>query len=537
MRELLEVLDRIERRALRRVFEREVFAAELLARRGEIAVIASNGYIKPGSAVAWIEKDVVTPFGYVVDARKRGRSYVLAVKEFEEFEGNEIVEADNVINVLLRRDAAERADEILKFSYWNGEIKSADAPEWLDRWQRECFMASLSLENGEILLVVGPPGSGKTTFIAEAAKRLADSERVWVTSNTNIAVDNVLERLDSALRVGHPSKVSDSAKRFSVEHAILTSITFTSYHDYAAKISEAYREIARIQNEVIGRGRIVVGSTILKGMMSPVKNYDFDTVFIDEASNTCISTALLALERAEKAVVVGDPFQLPPVYEVPVSNAAKFSAFNFLRKMYGRSLWLRRHYRCNADIAAFAAKYVYGFLEIDERCRHVKLEKCRASIEAVGDPDKAVVFIDCDGEEKRVGRSKINEVEAEIVSAVCDDLSSCIDEENIGVITPYVRQKELIASLLSDFGLKIEVSTVHSYQGREKDVIVYSITATSNPYFASEKRIFNVALTRARKKFIAVGNSKSIAGRNFLLSKFLSYVVSKGGYVSFSKRI
>jgi superfamily I DNA and/or RNA helicase len=77
----------------------------------------------------------------------------------------------------------------------------------------------------------------------------------------------------------------------------------------------------------------------------------------------------------------------------------------------------------------------------------------------------------------------------------------------------------------------VEVSTVHSYQGREKDVVIYSITATKNPYFASEKKLFNVALTRARKKFIAVGNSKALVGKNFLLTRFLMYAQREGGFV------
>ncbi|MCX8000808.1 MAG: Upf1 family helicase, partial [Leptospiraceae bacterium] len=93
---------------------------------------------------------------------------------------------------------------------------------------------------------------------------------------------------------------------------------------------------------------------------------------------------------------------------------------------------------------------------------------------------------------------------------ICDELVEAVGEEEIGIITPYLKQKELIKSILSDFGINCEVATVHSYQGREKEVIVYSITATNNLFFASDKKIFNVALTRAKAKFIALGNSKSI---------------------------
>lgn len=527
---LQELLERIEEKIARKLLQKEVFSAEILARRGETAIILSSGPIQPGSSVAWVNESAV-PFGFVLDVRRVKDGFLLAVKEFEKMDGNRIAEAENLLSIALRREAVERIDEILDFKNWSG-IRKVSAPEWLDKWQRECYSAACSLEEGEILLVVGPPGTGKTTFIAESVKLLSKDERVWVTSNTNVAVDNVLEKLEKALRIGHPSKILGNAKKHSLEARILSQIKFSSYEDFAKKIADAYKEITKLQEEVLKDGRIVAGATILKGAMSVLSRFEFDTVFIDEASNTCISTALIALGRAKKAVIVGDPYQLSPVYEVNIPNAHNFSAFNYLYEIYRRSLWLRRHYRCNADIIGFSAKEVYGRLEIDERCFDIRIPKIETTIPEVGDPEKAVLFIDCKGEEKKVGASKINEVEAELAFEICDELSAAIDEKEIGVITPYVKQRELISSMLEDFGIKCEVSTVHSYQGREKEVIVYSITATKNLYFPSDKRLFNVALTRARSKFIAIGNAKAIERKRVLLSRFLEYVKARKGYVA-----
>jgi len=527
---LSELLDKLESAIEKRILRGDIYDAEILARKGDISVVLSSGHIPPGTAVAWCDHEI-TPFGWVIDARKAKGGYLLAIKEFERVEGNRIVEAETLLSIALRKEVTSRIDEILDFEYWGG-IKKVPAPEWLDRWQKDCFSASCSLDDGEILLVIGPPGTGKTTFIAESARKLAEEFRVWVTSNTNIAVDNVLEKLERALRIGHPSKLTEDVRRHSVEAKVLSSIRFSTYEELAARISSAYKEITKAQEEILKNGKIVVGSTILKGAMSVLRNYDFDIVFIDEASNTCISTALLALERAKRAVIVGDPYQLPPVYEINVPNAVRFSAFGYLYDIFGRSLWLRRHYRCNADIIGFSAREIYGNLEIDARCYGIKIPKVETTIPEVGDPEKPVLFIDCRGEEKKIGASKINEAEAEKACEICEELVDAVGEDEIGIITPYVKQRELIKSILADFGINSEVATVHSYQGREKDVIIYSITATRNLFFPSDRKIFNVALTRARRKFIALGNAESLEGKNLLLSRFLEYAKRRGGFVA-----
>ncbi|MEM1606143.1 MAG: AAA domain-containing protein [Fervidicoccaceae archaeon] len=87
----------------------------------------------------------------------------------------------------------------------------------LDEYQAAAVEAILGLRDNEILLIVGPPGTGKTRVIAKAAYELAKrGQRVLITSHTNRAVDNAIELLpvEIALRVGRPEKIHPHARRY-----------------------------------------------------------------------------------------------------------------------------------------------------------------------------------------------------------------------------------------------------------------------------------------------------------------------------------
>jgi len=103
-----------------------------------------------------------------------------------------------------------------------------------------------------------------------------------------------------------------------------------------------------------------------------------------------------------------------------------------------------------------------------------------------------------------------------------------IKSENIGVITPYRAQRDYIKEILKNN--EIEINTVDSFQGREKDVIIFTITSTKDMSFIEDENRLNVAFTRARRKLIVIGNANSIRKEHKILFKFLSYVKEKGGY-------
>jgi superfamily I DNA and/or RNA helicase len=108
-----------------------------------------------------------------------------------------------------------------------------------------------------------------------------------------------------------------------------------------------------------------------------------------------------------------------------------------------------------------------------------------------------------------------------------------IREDDIGVITPYIAQKRRLMASIKD----VEVNTVDAFQGREKDVIIFSVAATSNLRFPSNPNRLNVALTRPRCKLVVVGNGRSIyREEGSLIRDFLEYVHNEEAMYSWVER-
>ncbi|RLG76723.1 MAG: hypothetical protein DRO12_04035 [Thermoprotei archaeon] len=462
----------------------------------------------------------------------------------------------------------------------------------LDDSQRRAVEAALGLRKNEMLLIIGPPGTGKTRVIAKIAYELMkQGEKVLISSHTNRAVDNAIELLplEHTLRVGRPEKVLDTIKPYllsyryrerlgkeleDIEKEIKGYINGikvfkelmkncrdrTARDNMKRKIAERKMELLNLLkrrseiirqavNELVNEVKII-GSTLIRSQLYPLNHLKFDTVIIDEASQASVTLALLAMVKADKWVVVGDHNQLLPIFrsEDAEPYREELSAFTRLLSKYKhRHLWLKIHYRSHPDIIGFSAKYVYnGEIKPHPSCYRRKLAlKYSPSIEVLT-PEKPVVFIHVDSHDEVVvegsGRaSRRNRGEAEVIVGIVKELLRCgTDPKSIGVITPYRAQRGLIVELLKSEGIEgIEVNTVDAFQGREKDVVIYSITSTSNLKFASDKHRLNVALTRAKRKLIVVGNAYAISKEpaSSLLKKFLTYCTEKKSVFNWSKKM
>jgi len=562
------------------------------------------GLFESGDVIGCVRGNQITVIGTVLDSVPQVLSVYLDLENPHVIDllGNELSEGkrlriceaepllsydlqlgliDSIISGDLKSEAVnvvfdDVSMEMLHKSFKLKDKRMVGSSNELDESQQNAVENILSISKGELLLIIGPPGTGKTEVIRKAAKLLAGKgERILITSHTNRAVDNALEKLpvEICLRVGRPEKVHPGLHEYMLSYKARTALgeqlrnlereidrkkeeRFKLLQHIAwlkkerpeiireirqvskmelRKINERLADLCSARNELINREieRLVnttpiIGSTLVKSHLYPLENINFNTCLIDECSQASITLALLGMVKAQKWVLIGDPKQLLPIFKTLKDYRAqeKLSAFSYLlRKYEHRHLWLKNHYRSNEHIIRFSAHFVYNDkINPAPVCKQYKLVLQRKPKFDFLDPDYPVVFIHCRGVAERREKSLVNEKEQEVCREIVKDLLSAgVKPQEIGVITPYRGQKRELAAKIQVKG--IEINTVDAFQGRQKDVIIFSLTATDKLNFASNPNRINVAFTRPKYKLIVVGNGSSIVKNDgLLIYKFLEYV-------------
>ncbi|OEF96359.1 AAA domain-containing protein [Desulfuribacillus alkaliarsenatis] len=256
------------------------------------------------------------------------------------------------------------------------------------------------------------------------------------------------------------------------------------------------------------------------------KNYLFDYVIMDEASQVDIVSGALALSCAKNAVIVGDLMQLPNVVpnEVAEETDRIFNTYN-LNEVYRYSnhsmlssvanliedvpkTLLREHYRCHPKIIGFCNQKYYnnGLVILTEEANQDK---------------PLVVYKTVKGNHARgtYNQRQIDVIVEEIIPEQIGDDTN----QSIGIISPYRMQ---VTKLSEHFDSKnIEIDTVHKYQGREKDTIIISTVVNEINDFVDNPNLVNVAISRAVKKLIIVvsDNDKNDNSNIGDLIKYIKY--------------
>jgi len=306
-----------------------------------------------------------------------------------------------------------------------------------------------------------------------------------------------------------------------------------------AMLDEARRLEARAVERILDETTIHCGT--LTGLDSEIlgRRY-YDLLVIDEACQSTEPGGWIPVLRANKVVLAGDHCQLPPTILSREAMAEGFgiSMLERLVGLYGSQITRRLgvQYRMHADIMGFSSKEFYdGELVADESVA-THLLKDLPGVVTSPLTETPIEFIDTAGagydEEKETnGESKFNPQEAALVILRVQELMQAgLDPRQIAVIAPYSAQVRLLRERLRVTGL--EVASVDGWQGREAEAVVISLVR-SNPIgevgFLGDVRRLNVALTRARRKLIVIGDSATLSTLPFF-RRLLEYFEALGAY-------
>ena len=338
------------------------------------------------------------------------------------------------------------------------------------------------------------------------------------------------------------------------------------------EINAFERKIDAYRNAIICKSNLVFSTLMSCANMSDNENIldqVFDVLIIDEASQSRVGECLLPFKISKKVILGGDHHQLPPVIVTNINNNT-FSysqingqennksneyktLFDLLMNCSLRnyiSTRLNTQYRMNDTIMKFSSQRFYK----EKLNSHETVKSHRMIDLKFKNPNMLYnkeLFSSCMGyidttylryydSSNFLTKSQYNFGEAMIVRIICEQLyEDCTEMSKIGIITPYLAQRNMILSQLSLSESicakqlnKLEVNTVDSFQGREKEIIILSFVRSNierDKYigFLKDYRRLNVSITRARRLLIVIGDFGMLSN-NINYEDFLNYVKNNG---------
>jgi ATP-dependent RNA/DNA helicase IGHMBP2 len=431
----------------------------------------------------------------------------------------------------------------------------------------------------DLAIVHGPPGTGKTTTLVQAIKTLIHQHKkqILVVAPSNTAVDLLSDKLTdeglNVLRIGNPARVSE--KLFSLtldskmaEHRDNKEVKKLkkqagAYKDMAHKYKRSFgkaerdqrkalfQEAHRIMKDVAATEQHIIDDLVAKAQVITatlvganhytIRDVKFDTVVIDEAGQALEPACWIPILKAQKVVLAGDHCQLPPTIKSgdAAQNGLSTTLLEKCVVLHPEAVvLLDEQYRMHEAIMGFSSAIFY----------HNKL-KAHASVarQLLFPDDMPVSFIDtagCGFDEQQEGTSLANPEEAAFLwkhlNKLIGSLNSPENFPTIAIIAPYKEQIRILKEQLADnpelaaYSNHITINTVDSFQGQERDVVYISMTRSNTAGeigFLSDIRRMNVALTRAKKKLVVIGDSSTLTRLPFY-ADFIDYTEHLNAYES-----
>ncbi len=459
-----------------------------------------------------------------------------------------------------------------------------DAPHYTSNTLNESQQTAVNkmLQARDVAVVHGPPGTGKTTTIVQGIKEMVarGSSRILVTAPSNAAVDLLCERLSAeglnVLRVGNPARVSERLMALKLDSRIAEHNTIreikrlkkqaAEFRDMAHKYKRQFGRAEREQRKAIFAeahkimkdvGRMeqyitddilahtqVVAATLVGAAHYTVRHLQYDAVVIDEAGQAIEPACWIPILKAPKVILAGDHCQLPPTIKSDEAARGGLSTTLMEKCTQLHPQWvsmLQVQYRMHQAIMGYSSRMFYNnALQAHHSVAGHTLPAANAPL----------VFIDtagCGFEEREDDKSISNPEEAVLLYrhlvATLAELKPHLpvgQYPSVAVIAPYRQQLQVLQEQLihmpdlQPWLPHIAVNTIDSFQGQERDIVYISMTRSNSDNiigFLSDIRRMNVAMTRARKKLVVIGDSATLSVHPFY-DGFITQVQEQGGWQS-----
>lgn len=402
----------------------------------------------------------------------------------------------------------QKIDNFLNGKTQNNFQSHSQKVGYLNDSQNSAYLKAINANS--FCIIQGPPGTGKTETIGNITKQLVDSGlKVFITAPTHTAINNCLNAVSSKIK--DPSKVikiGEKAQNKEIQD-----------NDFVLKKSRYTYFNANYNSKGIAIG--ATAYSLCYPASKRLDGWNFDVAIIDEASQLSIPLSVAAMCRTGKYIFVGDHKQLDPI--IPKnSNNEMFaeSIFGRLARIYPNEInLLNTSYRLNESLIKIPNTLFYNnLLHSDSTTKQDTSQYQSSSHSQILNNDSHTLVLHNVFDSQ--GRSPY---EAKIVAElVADLLKNGVKLNDIGIMSPYRAQvreikkeiKKILRNSIPNPFDNLFVDTVDSMQGQERNYIIYSLS-NSHPlesmrrldFFYSPNRL-NVAITRAIKKCIVIGNYK-----------------------------
>ncbi len=456
----------------------------------------------------------------------------------------------------------------------NFESSPVNTPNTLNIFQQKAVEKIVNAQ--KLAIVHGPPGTGKTTTLVAAIQILAQlGQKILITAPSNTAVDLLAEKLNNigvpVLRIGNFSRISANNTALSLEDRIQQHPDYKEIkklkkqaaeyknmaHKYKRNFGKAERDqrkalfdeahkimkqVATLEDYLLENTLSktpVVAATLVGSNHHSIKHLKFDTLVIDEAGQALEPACWIPISKAPKLILAGDHCQLPPTIksETAAAQGLAHTLFEKLIKTQNKAVvLLQEQYRMHQSIMAFPSAMFYD----NQLIAHSSVANTKLPY-----LDFAMQYIDTAGksfDETIEGTSSFNPDEAHFLIERLIEITQKDDQKNnsYAIISPYKKQvsfiKETIQNneTLKDYLKNITVNTVDGFQGQEKDVVLLSLVrsnAKGEIGFLADTRRMNVAMTRAKKSLLIIGDSSTIATHRFY-EKLIDHCQKNNHYIS-----